>query len=88
MKKSVYLYVVLALTGFTVSGFALASDQVVPEMSVEQYKAAIQSFGLSANQAEQAAHIAVNVIKEKSSSVDDSNALASVPADFLDSSPW
>jgi len=91
MKVPVYLWLVLALSGFSVSGVAQAEDNAVPVMSVEQYSAAIKSFGLGAAQAEQAARATVNIVEEIRLSAEQPetvDAFASISVDFFDTSSW
>ncbi len=91
MKKLVYLWAVLTLVGFTTSGVVYANGQAKQLVSVEQYRAAIQSFGVAADQAEKIAQVTVSNIEKmrfdanKKEAVD---AFASVPSDFLDDSSW
>lgn len=90
MRIPLYLWLTLALSGFAASGIAQANDDAVPSMSVDQYKVAIQGFGLDSSQAEQAAQVAVNKIEERrqrDARPEVTDAFANMQLGFLDMVP-
>jgi hypothetical protein len=87
MRIPLYLWLTLALSGFAMSGMAQANDDAIPSISVDQYKVAIQGFGLDSNQAEQAAQVAVSQIEEirqRDAQPEVTDAFANMQLGFLD----
>lgn len=65
MKKQTSVYLGALLIGF-ISVLPAQADEAV--INAQQLQAAIEAFGVSAKQAEQAASKSINIIKEKDES--------------------
>jgi len=78
--------------GVLISTSALAGGAPETSLSLEEYKAAIESFGVSPSQAQTTAQKTVDIIAENQRQLEngavDNSALAGLSDDFLDGSPY